>query len=174
MVKKSWFERALEKRDEKAVNLVNRNLSEGEDLILARMGTFDDIAPFNKKPSFTSGVMGVTPLRVIRVSDPFANVRSIPLEQISAINQSVAGGGLFVKVEIVAPDQTLDIQCNSANAQALVSAIESARDSHTKKPGSKGEKDPLVQLEKLAELHSKGILSDDEFRDKKTDLLGQL
>lgn len=174
MVKKSWFERSLEKRDEKAVNLITRNLSEGEDLILARMGTFDDIVPFNKKPSFTSGVMGVTPLRVIRVSDPFSNVRSIPLERISAINQSVAGGGLFVKVEIVAPDQTLDIQSNSENAQALVTAIENARDSHMKKTGSKGEKDPLVQLEKLAELHSKGILSDAEFSDKKTDLLGQL
>ena len=77
MAEKSWFERKLAKRDQNARDLVNRNLAVGEELLCARMGTFDDIAPFNKKPFFSSGVMGVTPVRIIRISDPYLNVRSI-------------------------------------------------------------------------------------------------
>ena len=174
MAEKSWFERKLAKRDQKARDLVNRNLAVGEELLCARMGTFDDIAPFNKKPSFSSGVMGVTPLRIIRISDPYLNVRSIPLEHISAINQSVAGGGLFSKVTIVAPDQSLDIQCNVENAEALVTAIEEARRAVASPSLTPVNADPLVQIEKLAELHSKGVLSDEEFAKKKVELLGKI
>ena len=174
MQKKSWFERVLDSRDQKAHNLAVQNLAPGEELLCVRMGTFNDIAPFNKKPSYTSGAMVVTPMRVLRISNPFKNVRSIPLEQISAVNQSVAGGGMFAKIEVIAPGESLDIQCNSENSVALVAAIESARAAASGSPEPTLESDPLAQIERLANLRDKGVLSEEEFLDKKAELLRKI
>lgn len=174
MQKKSWFERVLDSRDQKAHALATQNLAPGEELLCVRMGTFDDIAPFNKKPSYTSGAMVVTPIRVLRISNPFKNVRSIPLEQISAVNQSVAGGGMFAKIEVVSPGDSLDIQCNPENAATLVAAIESARAAVAAPPEPASESDPLAQIEKLATLRDKGVLSEEEFIAKKAELLKKI
>lgn len=174
MQKKSWFERVLDNRDQKAHDLATQNLAPGEELLCVRMGTFDDIAPFNKKASYTSGAMVVTPVRVLRISNPFKNVRSIPLEQISAVNQSVAGGGMFAKIEVIAPGESLDIQCNPENSAALVAAIESARAAVATSPEPTSESDPLAQIEKLATLRDKGVLSEEEFIAKKAELLRKI
>lgn len=107
-------------------------------------------------------------------SEPFENVRAISLERISVVNQSLAGGGLFTKVEVVAPNESLDIQCNSINAQELVNAIQEAMKTVATQANKSNDADPLAQLEKLAELHEKGVLSDEEFAEKKAKLLGKI
>lgn len=51
---------------------------------------------------------------------------------------------------------------------------ESASEGSSSGAAAAPEADPLDQIKKLAELHSQGILTDEEFQTKKTELLGEM
>lgn len=165
----------LKNIEKKYVKMVADNLRDGEELQAAAQGMVR--APvLDKKDSLTDGVLVVTNQRVIRMSKFWIqeSVQAVPISKISAVQTQTGMLGL-VSIEVTTSNEQLEIKVNKASAPALVEAIEKQRTALEGSVSTANEpQDPLAQIEKLAELHAKGILSDKEFSTKKSQLLDKM
>jgi hypothetical protein len=107
----------------------------------------------------------------------------------------VVHGGLLTKTESVAYDQVNQIETGflavrirgsglDVELKSMVKAGELAQELHSRRSASgartpagttsDGDRDPIAQLAKLAELRDGGVLTEDEFEAKKRELLGRI
>ncbi|WP_049994988.1 PH domain-containing protein [Halapricum salinum] len=99
-------------------------------------------------------------------------------EDISSVN--LRKGMVFKKIAIETQSATYGIGVTNSHdsneLQAMVNFIrEKSRSSRGAQDGSAGgETDPLDRIDKLKELNEKGAISDEEFEQKKDDLLDQV
>jgi len=155
--------------------MIDESLRDGEALRVVARGFFRK-PTVDKTDSFMSGILLVTDRRVIRMSKLWwnENVQGIPISKISSVGSDKGMLGI-VTLNVTTANEQMDFSVNKAFAPALVDAIEEQR----RTSGGSGTEtgqilDPISQIEKLAALHSKGILSDEEFADKKAELLKQI
>ena len=165
----------LNSLEKKYVRLISDNLRDGEQVHAAEAGMTR--APvLDKKDSLTDGVLVVTDQRVLLVSKFWLqeSVRTIPVSKISSVQTQKGMLGL-VSIEVITSNEELEIKVNKNAAPNLIEAIEAQRNAlegENKTPQELS--NPLDQIEKLADLHAKGILSDDEFSQKKSKLLEEI
>jgi hypothetical protein len=105
-----------------------------------------------------SGMMAEALATAGRLSAASANVA----ETIAAIKRARAAGDL-------AEVERLKLEFTTRSGQDVVAAREAAADFRARAADS----DPLERLEKLADLHDRGVLSDAEFAAQKAKLLGE-
>jgi hypothetical protein len=155
--------------------MIDESLRDGEALKVVASGFFRK-PTVDKTDSFMAGILLVTDQRVIRMFKLWWNesVQGIPISKISSVGTDKGMLGI-VTINVTTANEEMDFRVNKAFAPALVDAIEEQR----RMSGGSGTEtgqilDPISQIEKLAALHSKGILSDEEFADKKAELLKQI
>jgi hypothetical protein len=97
----------------------------------------------------------------------------IPIDRVSSV--STRKTLVFTHVFITASGQTIEFKSNEWMGPALKAKIlELVNASKTGVSTAAAAPDPADQLAKLAELHKAGVLTDDEFAEKKTELLKKI
>jgi hypothetical protein len=102
--------------------------------------------------------------------------RTIPYRNISSINLDT--GLVNKRFTLRASGGTYHIEATEpgkAECRDIISFVrEKMRSSQTSVDSASSEKDPLEMLEKLKELHEKGVVSDEEFEEKKEQLMDKI
>lgn len=104
--------------------------------------------------------------------------RSVPYQSLTSVDLDT---GLFLKrISLQTPGQTYHIEAGTPSQEELRDAQQFIRDKlmeSTDKPVSVEESagtKPTEQLKRISELHEEGVLSDEEFTDKKSELLDEI
>jgi hypothetical protein len=99
-----------------------------------------------------------------------------PLDKVSSIQWS-SGMMLGTVTVFASGNKAVITNVNKADGKEIVDLIRHRLSEKTPQPapaGAGGVEDVYEQLRKLGELHSAGVLTDEEFNKKKADLLGRL
>ncbi|HRG77785.1 MAG TPA: PH domain-containing protein [Leptospiraceae bacterium] len=127
----------------------------------------------NKKP----GIFVITSNRVFHVSKVLWKVEfeQISLDQIDSVE--FKAGIIFANIRIYGRNNIMEIDMSKPDAEAYARLINNAMESYkhpTATVPTATQPDPLAQIQKLAELKEQGILSEEEFNEKKKQLLARL
>lgn len=103
--------------------------------------------------------------------------RSVPYQSITSVDLDAGLGGK--RITLQTPGQTYHIQANFPGKPEVREMTRFIReqitgDTTTVTSTASTETDPLEQLEKLGELRDNGVLSEEEFEEKKADLLDEI
>ncbi|WP_247005122.1 PH domain-containing protein [Halosolutus gelatinilyticus] len=103
--------------------------------------------------------------------------RSVPYRNITSVDLDT--GLVNKRLSLQTPGQTYHIQVTEPGKDETREIVRFIREKmeETSQPETvvaESEPDPLDQLEKLKELHDKGVVSDEEFKEKKQALLDQI
>lgn len=118
----------------------------------------------------------ITDERVLIVIPREANSEqlNVPLTKVTEIEGESAPGAserLCVHTE----ETTYYVDTSDTESDETASAREFVTEEQSgTEPSDRGENDPLETIERLADLHERGVLSDDEFEQKKDELLDQI
>lgn len=126
-----------------------------------------------------NGLLVLTDKRLIFIDKGFVNLKTedFPLKRISSIQ--FESGILYAKIKIhtssnIAEIENVDKVQGKEFVNFVKSQIEESENNGNKSKVIQQQPDILLQIEKLSELKDKGILTEDEFNDKKAKLLEQL
>ncbi|MBT2218098.1 SHOCT domain-containing protein [Virgibacillus dakarensis] len=149
---------------QKQIELFENGLMEGEKLL--------GVGASNPKPTEQ---IYVTDKRIIvhKIEGIFKNEKvEVPLSSVSSINTTAKGLG--ASIEIVASNNKASIEKLHIHiAQELKKLIDSLLHSNSiQTTSSNTSVDIADQIKKLADLRDSGILTEEEFNDKKKQLLG--
>ncbi len=127
----------------------------------------------NKKP----GIFVITSNRVFHVSKVLWKVdfEQISLDQIDSVE--FKAGIIFANIRIYGRNNIMEIDMSKPDAEEYARLINDAMESYkhpTATVPTATQPDPLAQIQKLAELKEQGILSEEEFNEKKKQLLARL
>lgn len=105
--------------------------------------------------------------------------RSIPYDSITSVDLDT--GLTFKRMTLQTPGSTYHIEAQEPGKEEVREVVSFIRDERRKANQTEvvstedsSEPDPLEQLDKLKELHEKGAVSDNEFEEKKSDLLDKI
>jgi len=104
--------------------------------------------------------------------------RSVPYENITSVDLDT--GLVNKRISLQTPGQTYHIEAHEPGKDLVRDAIRFIREQSTQSNEEtvvvegQSEPDPTEQLKNLKELHDQGVLSDEEFEDKKQSLLEKL
>ena len=99
-------------------------------------------------------------------------VEVIPITRISSVSTSKKL--VFEWVHITTSGQTIDFKTDPKMAQLLKAKILELMSASQTTPSASSQLDPTEQLGKLADLHKAGVLTDEEFAEKKAELLKRI
>ena len=119
------------------------------------------------------GIIACTDERVILLDKGILfrhNQKDIPLNKINSV--TFEKGIMFAKVTIMDASSSIFIEVVNDRVDKLVSTIKNAVSKLEKTNSSNNCDNLITQLEKLDELKAKGILTDEEFNQAKSKLLG--
>ena len=123
-----------------------------------------------------NGVLVVTNERVAFYGKGFLSevLETIPLNKITSIERKSLMGHRTIKMH-TSHDQ-LEFKTFEDKEQQLVDAIEAGREQSipASAPQTTQQSDPMEALKKLGELKELGVITDDEFQEKKRALLAKL
>lgn len=148
-------------------------LEPGESVVAAGIGVFK--APLLGKDSTTSGFVVCTNLRVLKMTENVIGTKefdSIPLEMISAVDETTM---LFGIVSLSISASNASIEATGKGLKGLAAVINKERRRKKDEPSpSLSTSSPLEQIEKLGQLLEKGLITKEEFDEKKKALLERL
>jgi len=160
---------------DKILNLAKQHLEDNEEVISAIEGSYE--TKILGKDSVRNGAFIATNKRLIFFSPKmFKNyeMEVFPYENISSIEMGKALMGHYISF-FASGNKAKMKWIQSKNVQEFIDLLKSKlgkKESAT--PTSSGNMDIAEQIKKLAELKDAGILTDDEFQAKKTELLAKL
>lgn len=154
-------EKLVAKSDEKARIKAEKQGFEVEDALFVAIDL--EISASHHSP-----VVILYPNRVAKMQKKLTgvNIEEIPIEKISSLELSK---GMLPTVKIHTSGNSLTFKTDAVNGAEMVKRIRSIMNT-SKEPSATV--DAVSQLEKLASLLEKGLISREEFDKKKTDLLG--
>jgi hypothetical protein len=136
----------------------------------------------SRKNSLTGRVRAVVTDKRVAVKIPQMtgdDERSIPYDSITSVDLDT--GLVNKRITLQTAGQTYHIEVQEPGKEEVRETVRFIRErrKESNQPNvvtteDSSEPDPLEQLEKLRELHEKGAVSDDEFEEKKSDLLGKI
>jgi len=136
----------------------------------------------SRKNSFTGRVRAVVTDKRVAVKIPQMtgdDERSIPYDSITSVDLDT--GLVNKRITLQTPGSTYHIEAQEPGKEEVREAVsfirkmrKEANQPEVVATDDSSEPDPLEQLEKLRELHEKGAVSDDEFEEKKSDLLDKI
>ncbi|WP_323676901.1 PH domain-containing protein [Halorubellus sp. PRR65] len=104
--------------------------------------------------------------------------RHIPYDSITGIDLDIGAGGATSRLSIQTHGRTYHASGTLSNEQECRNAVEyirhQRREVNTKGVESGAKEEPLEQLQSLKELRDEGVLSEDEFAEKKAELLERI
>lgn len=123
---------------------------------------------------------GITDTRVVvKVPQWLGNdERSIPYQNITSVDLDT--GLVNKRLSLQTPGQTYHIEVHEPDKQEVRDAVKFIRNKITESNDdqvvvqSNDEPDPTEQLQNLKELHDEGVLTDDEFEEKKQTILDKI
>lgn len=177
---------------ESRIKKIKDVLDDGEKIYYLTRGSTVDVegssagtSLFGDNRSRKSGTRGyvraaITGKRiVIKVPQWLGNdERSIPYSNITSVDLDT--GLVNKRISLQTPGQTYHIEVHEPDKPEVRDAIKFIRDKITESQQEKvvvqgdDEPDPTEQLKNLKELHEQGVLTDDEFAEKKQSLLDQI
>lgn len=104
--------------------------------------------------------------------------RSVPYESITSVDLDT--GLVNKRLSLQTPGQTYHIEAHEPGKEEVRNAVKFIRDKITESNEEtvvvedSSEPDPTEQLKNLKELHEEGVLTDEEFEEKKSDLLDKI
>ncbi|MFD1052471.1 SHOCT domain-containing protein, partial [Kibdelosporangium lantanae] len=145
---------------------LHQMLRPDEPLLLAVRAGFDD----------RNGLAAITGTRLLLIDKAFLSdeVVEIPLTSIGTMGteQQFLTNALVLRLHSGQPVRLINIDDIDAFTDTLRDAIQRA--TTPVPPSTAPNHDILDQIAKLADLHAAGVLTDDEFQTKKTELLNRL
>jgi hypothetical protein len=173
-------EKAQNSKDYKS--FVQNTLKKDETVLDVTIGFIGEMMG-EKEDRQYNGVLICTNQRVVFHSKGwFSEVnRSIPLEKVSSID--LDKGLLFQSIKIHTSNDGIYVRSalKFEELQRFQKNIEEARDAknlnseeNLQNNNSLAEDDPIAKIKKLSELKEQGIISDEEFNQKKKELMDQI
>lgn len=103
--------------------------------------------------------------------------RSVPYDSITSVDLDT--GLVNKRISLQTPGQTYHIEAQEPGKEQVREIVSFIRDkiSEANEPDTvvaESEPDPLEQIEKLSDLHEKGVISDEEFEEKRQSLLDKI
>lgn len=139
--------------------------------------TFDNKLTL-KHPLGVPNLTIVTDKRVLGIHPLTTGVDeySIPFESIDAV---AVDPGLYDKIQVATRGQTYYFEVRAKDSEYMNEVVDFIRQNQqesrtTRTPEATPTETPLNKLKQLGELHAEGILSDEEFRNKKESLLEEI
>lgn len=101
--------------------------------------------------------------------------RSVPYRNITSVDLDL--GAVFKRLSLQTPGQTYHIDIGGLSkddSREMSRFVRNKASEAQENGGSEGETDPVDQLERLRDLKDDGVLTEEEFEEKKTDLLDKI
>ena len=157
---------------EKNLKLVKNHLKDGESIKFSVYGTYETKRMGND--SVRSGIFGATETRIIFFAKKMMgyDLESFPFKNISSIEQSKAFMGHSITFYASGNKASMK-WIEKGEVQNFMNYVES-NIGKGKSENITSNSDIPSQIQKLAELNDQGILTDDEFNKKKTELLNKI
>lgn len=157
---------------EKNLEAVKNHLKNGENIKFSVYGTYETKRMGND--ALRSGIFGATETRIIFFAKKMMgyDLESFPFEKISSIEQSKALMGHSITF-YASGNKTTMKWIKKTEVQSFMSYVES-NIGKEKVESITSNSDIPSQIQKLAELNKQGILTDDEFNQKKSELLNKM
>lgn len=113
----------------------------------------------------------VTEQRVLVIANHFRGYdeHTIPYESISAVNLN--SGFVSKRLSLQTRGATYHLSVSTSDDDEVQRAVEYLRERRRQGDDSDSRGDPLDRIEKLKSLHDDGVLTDEEFEEKKSSLL---
>lgn len=164
--RRAWSEKKHEKAREKLTK-------KGFDLtgLLMLDDSFDDSA-FEYLLVFPDRVEYVNDGKPSLLGKRGKGVEVIPISKISSVSTNKKL--VFEFVNITTSGQTIEFKSDPYNAPILKSKILELMNAPQTNSSAPAQLDPTEQLGKLADLHKAGVLTDEEFAEKKAELLKRI
>lgn len=158
-------------RASKGLEVLNDLLVDGEEVVASIAATQCD--PPSGKSGTISGVLAITPQRILFSGKSIAkrSTRTIPVDTITSV-ELVKGAMLsYIQLTLAGSYENFLVKYKEAGsflaeAQKVLASGHSAAPAPAQPAGSVAD-----EIAKLADLHSKGLLSDEEFSAAKARLL---
>lgn len=158
---------------EKLVSLAKDHLESGEQVIHAVLGQYE--TKILNTETTRKGVLIATDRRVIFFAKkltgydlevfPYSNISSIEASKgLMGHSISLFSSGNKVKIKWIQEE-------NKGDMQKFINYV---KENIGKKSGGQTNNDVIDQIKKLAELKESGIISEEEFKNKKEDLLSKI
>ena len=153
---------------------VGEHLDENESIIESCGGVYE-VKLFGMHDDVRRGIFIVTEKRVVFFAKWLMgyDLESFPLSKISAIEISKSLMGKSINMKM--PGNTVEIKwIQSGEPNKLVAYVRENMGEETPVRPDPASEDILAQIQKLAALKDQGILTEDEFTAKKTELLAKM
>ena len=159
---------------QKLIDLSNQFLEPGEEVLAAVAGQYEKPKPGGQKEHIRTCILLATDRRVLFYAKKITghDVESLPYSLISSI---IEGKNLMGhNVQVIAPGHFVDVKWIK-NAVELEAFVQTAR-ARMGRPASQAtsEADAMDQLRKLAELRDSGVITPDDFDNKKAEILKRI
>ena len=153
------FEKNALKKDEKVLDVV--------------VGFIGDMMGKGKDRQH-NGVLVCTNQRVVFYSKGLLSEvnRSIPINKISSID--LDKGLMFTSITIHTSNDEIKVRGNYEEHKKFQDTLEEIRNNQDTNTTSIQQDDPIEKIKKLSELKNQGIISDDEFEQKKKELMDKV
>jgi|SRR5690554_1455317 len=157
---------------EKNLNAVKSHLKNGENIKFSVFGTYE--TKRMGSDSVRSGIFGATETRIIFFAKKMMgyDLESFPFENISSIEQSKAFLGHSITFYASGNKASMK-WIKKGEVQNFMNYVESNLGKE-KAESITSNSDIPSQIKKLAELNNQGVLTDDEFNQKKSELLNKM
>lgn len=164
--------------NQKNIEQAERLLDANEHVLLAMPTNLIITTTNTRKKEKLPGVVFLTNRRFLFHYKVLFNSSTeiVPLEEIRAFNSSGNGiTGGHVEIHTLTKTYDMLVSYNQSIMQKIQNTFESAKNSASlNNQGNVQQPDVFDQIEKLAALKEQGILSEEEFQQKKTELLSKL
>lgn len=162
-------------KEEKLVERAKDHLDPGETVLISAMGAYE--TKIMGQDSIRNGVLIATELRVLFFAKKIGGheIESFPLKNISSFEsgKNLMGG----TITFYASNNRVHVKWIVPAASADVFLQVVRKGMHDNPPAAASQPagvDVLAKIQKLGELHAAGVLTDEEFSNKKAELLTQI
>lgn len=164
---------AMAKKDDLIIQ-ARKHLDASEKVVAAVQGNYE--AKVLGSDVVRAGVLIATEQRVVFYAKKIGgfDFESFPIEKISSVEQSKSMMGHTVTFFASGNRVSMKWIKSSEDVTAFVRQVQTRTQPPSAAPQSGSSTSIPDQIKALAELHSAGVLNDDEFERKKTDLLNRM
>lgn len=163
--------------NKKSIEEAEKAILPGETVLAIQCSTFEISYPEKKKPDSYSGVFFITDKALYyfcHIEYINANER-VPFENITAFNTSSKGILTYLKIDVISRSYSLLVSEKDTKKlyPIIQEGIQKSKLQTVAKPAVK-DNDIFAKIEKLADLRDRGILTEEEFQQKKKEWLSEI
>jgi len=168
----------MSKESKHVVNFRKSHLKSGDKIITFADGYIGELMGTGDKTQ-RHGVLIITNAQAVFYRKGFLGevLETMPLKKITSIERKSTLGFRTIVMHTSHDELAFKTLEDKAKEQALIDAIELGRETETvniSTPTNPPTDDPIEALKKLGELKAIGVITEEEFQDKKTELMSRI